>query len=125
MQDFEVVRPENLNNVLVAIKDGEGVPIAGGTDLLVRIKKKLLTPKKLIDLSGLTELAKVKNAGEYIIIGAMTTHAQVLESVIVRKHLPLLVQGCATVGSPQIRNAGTLGGNIMNASPPQIPYHHW
>lgn len=117
MQDFEVIRPEHLNTVLVVIKDGGGVPLAGGTDLLVRIKKKLLAPKKLIDLSGLSELAKVRDAGDYIIIGAMTTHAQVLESVIARKYLPLLVQGCATVGSPQIRNAGTLGGNIMNASP--------
>lgn len=117
MRDFEVIRPGSINEALLAIGDSEGVPLAGGTDLMVRIKNKLLHPKKLIDLSGLTELAEIKDAGDFITIGAMTTHEQVLQSAITRKYLPLLVQGCASVGSPQIRNAGTLGGNIMNASP--------
>jgi len=117
MQNFEVTRPGSLDQALLEIEDSSGVPLAGGTDLMVRIKNKLLSPKKIVDLSGINELAAIEEAGDYIVMGAMATHQQVVESPITSKYLPLLAQGCAAVGSPQIRNAGTLGGNIMNASP--------
>ncbi len=117
MKELEVIRPRTINEALEVIKDNDCVPLAGGTDLLVKLKRKFIAPKKLVDLSGINELAKIEDAGDSIIIGAMVTHAQVVESSVTREYLPLLVQGCATVGSPQIRNMGTLGGNIMNASP--------
>ncbi len=121
LQTFELIRPRNIDAALAAIADGNATPLAGGTDLLVRIKKGLLAPEKVVDLSALEELGGIREDGEDIVIGSLTTHGQVLESDLANRYLPILVQGCATVGSPQIRNMGTLGGNIVNASPAADP----
>ncbi len=77
----------------------------------------MLAPAKVVDLSALRELEEITEDEDTVRLGALVTHGQVVESGVTRRYLPLLVQGCATVGSPQIRNRGTLGGNIVNASP--------
>jgi CO/xanthine dehydrogenase FAD-binding subunit len=117
LQTFDLVRPENLDQALAAVAVGETVLLAGGTDLLVRIKKRMLAPKMVVDLSGLEELREITEDGANVILGALATHAQLIDNELARQYLPLLVQGCSTVGSAQIRNRGTLGGNVMNASP--------
>lgn len=117
LQTFELIRPRNLDAALAAMAGGNATPLAGGTDLLVRIKKGLLEPEKVVDLSALEELGGIREDGEQIVIGPLITHGEVMESDLANRYLPVLVQGCATVGSPQVRNMGTLGGNIVNASP--------
>jgi CO/xanthine dehydrogenase FAD-binding subunit len=117
LQTFELIRPRNIDAALAVMADGSATPLAGGTDLLVRIKKQLLAPEKVVDLSALEELGGIREDGERIVIGSLITHGEVMESDLANRYLPVLVQGCATVGSPQIRNKGTLGGNIVNASP--------
>ncbi len=116
LKAFELIRPSNLAEALAAVASG-ATPLAGGTDLLVRMKKGMLAPKKIVDLSGLKELSEIKEDEENIILGSLVTHGDVVDSELTNNYLPLLVQGCRTVGSPQIRNTGTLGGNIVNASP--------
>jgi CO/xanthine dehydrogenase FAD-binding subunit len=71
----------------------------------------------LFDLTGVPELVGIQNRGDSIWIGAGTTHAMIVESPIVREALPSLPLACAVIGGPQIRNRGTLGGNLANGSP--------
>ncbi|MGE5572706.1 MAG: FAD binding domain-containing protein [Bacteroidota bacterium] len=96
--------------------------IAGGTDVLVQLRRSRERageqgPRWLVDISRIPGLAGVSTDGGTISIGAMTTHEEIARSPIIRKGGPLLAEACASVGSPQIRARGTIGGNIMNASP--------
>lgn len=117
LKDFNFIKPHDLEEILTVVAGGDTTPIAGGTDMLVRMKKGMLSPEKIVDISGIEDLKEIKEDGENIILGSLVTHAQVASSELANSYLPLLVQGCLTVGSPQIRNTGTLGGNIVNASP--------
>ena len=93
-------------------------PIAGGTDVMVRITGEIgEPPARLIDLWGLDELRGIASQGEAIEIGALTTYSEIRRSAACREHLPALVEASATIGAAQIQNRGTLGGNIANASP--------
>jgi CO/xanthine dehydrogenase FAD-binding subunit len=93
-------------------------PIAGGTDLMVRITGEIgEPPARLIDLSRLGELRGIAADGDAIVIGALSTYADIRRSAACREHLPALVEAAATIGAAQIQNRGTLGGNIANASP--------
>jgi CO/xanthine dehydrogenase FAD-binding subunit len=111
-----IIRPRNLHDTLLAISDG-AIPLAGGTDLLVRIRRHIVSSTRLVDLSGLADLKGIVDVGEDLALGCLVTHGQVVSSEVLKKHLPLLAMGCSVVGSPQVRNMGTLGGNIVNASP--------
>jgi len=113
------VRPASLAGVLAALQEwGERARLlAGGTDLLVRMRQGVVRPEALIDLSALDELRKISIAGERVLLGALVTHAQVLDSAELSRHAPLLVQACGEIGSVQIRARGTIGGNVINASP--------
>lgn len=114
---FELLRPHNLAEALSMKASHSCTPVAGGTDLLVKIKNKMLAPPKVMDLTDLKELGQIREAGDKLSIGALATHTEIIENPLVQKFAPLLVEGCQTVGSPQIRNKGTIGGNIVTASP--------
>jgi CO/xanthine dehydrogenase FAD-binding subunit len=90
--------------------------IAGGTDLLVRLKDSLTWPV-LIDISRLQELQGISVNNRIISIGALSTYAAMLRNAILRENAGVLLQAAEMVGSPQIRNRGTIGGNIANGSP--------
>lgn len=90
---------------------------AGGTDLLVKMRGGLLNPHSLLCLERLGELRGVREESETICIGSCTTHAHLLEHPLIRKHFPVLVQALRVLGSPLIRNMGSIGGNICTASP--------
>jgi CO/xanthine dehydrogenase FAD-binding subunit len=93
-------------------------PIAGGTDVMVRITGEIgAPPGRMVDLSRLAELRGVSVDGGAVVIGAATTYTQIRRSDACREHLPALVEAAATIGAAQIQNRGTLGGNIANASP--------
>lgn len=98
--------------------DGPVTPIAGGTDVMVRITGEIGDlPGRMIDLSRLHELHGIAVDGSAVIIGAATTYTEIRRSDACREHLPALVEAAATIGAAQIQNRGTLGGNIANASP--------
>ena len=93
-------------------------PIAGGTDVMVRITGELgPIPERLLDLSRLDALAGISLERGHLVLGARTTYTEIRRSALVREHLPALVEMAATVGAAQIQNRGTIGGNVANASP--------
>ena len=94
--------------------------VAGGTDLLVQLheqSEKLSNMKMMLDISSLeNEMRYIRVEGEELVIGALSTHTDIERSKEVQAYLPSLGAACALVGSPQIRNLGTIGGSICNAS---------
>jgi CO/xanthine dehydrogenase FAD-binding subunit len=112
---MEVLRPSRLTDALaMKAEHPEAVPIAGGTDLLVELNFDRRRPERLLDLSPLRELRGWRQVDGHIVVGAGTTFASLLAGPILC--LPL-AQASRTVGSPQIRNRGTIGGNVGTASP--------
>jgi len=91
--------------------------IAGGTDLLVQYYDRLYEVNGWLDLRYIKELKEVKIYEDKMAIGAMVTHAQLEKSEDIKKYFPVLSLAAADIGSPQIKNRGTIGGNIVNASP--------
>jgi xanthine dehydrogenase iron-sulfur cluster and FAD-binding subunit A len=91
--------------------------LAGGTDLLIKLRRALTkSPKVLLDTSRTNELGGIIESDGGILIRPLTTHSQLLRSKALRTFAPCLVSAASTIGSPQIRNRGTIGGNIMNAA---------
>ncbi len=91
--------------------------LCGGTDLLVKMRSGLLSPTLLLDISELDSLRAIRKTDGRIEIGAAVTESKLLASEIIREYLPLLSIVLAKLGAVQIRNRGTLGGNVVNASP--------
>jgi CO/xanthine dehydrogenase FAD-binding subunit len=91
--------------------------IAGGTDLLVQYYDRLYEINHWLDLKNIKELKDIRINKNQMEIGAMVTHTQLEVSEDIKKYFPILGQAAADIGSPQIRNHGTVGGNIVNASP--------
>ncbi len=91
--------------------------IAGGTDLLIQYYDRLYEVGSWLDLKNIKELKEIKIHQNQMEIGAMVTHTQLEKSEDIKKYFPVLSQAAADIGSPQIRNRGTIGGNIVNASP--------
>ena len=91
--------------------------IAGGTDLLIQYYDRLYEINGWLDLKNIKELKEIKIHQNQMEIGAMVTHAQLEKSAEIKKYFPVLGKAAADIGSLQIRNRGTIGGNIVNASP--------
>jgi len=100
-----------------ALTEPAAAILSGGTDLLVKIRGGLASPELLIDVSGVPTLQGIRGIDSAIEIGAAVPQSEILASPIVRDALPLLATALRTLGSIQIRNRGTLGGNLVNASP--------
>ncbi len=114
----EVLLPGSLAELWEAQeRRPEALAFAGGTDALVQIRAGLIDPPALICLERIEELKRLEDEGETIFIGAGTTHAELLENPLIRARLPIIVEALKTLGSPPIRRMGTLGGNIVTASP--------
>lgn len=119
LQDIDIRFPSSLEEALAwqADEKTRGRPLAGGTDLMVQWASAALPiPERAISLWGLKELSGIRETPRGIEIGALTTHAE-LQTPLLRSKLPALASAAATVGGLQIQNRGTLGGNLVNASP--------
>ncbi len=93
--------------------------LAGGTDLLVEARSSPVEFDRVVDITRIPELATIEvdgTPGSPIVIGAAVTFTRLLRHEGLRTHAPLLVEACSAIGSPQIRNAATLGGNVANAA---------
>lgn len=113
-----VLLPRSLPELWGQLEDVPGAALyAGGTDLLVKMRAGLVSPSTLICLERIEELKGVHEEDDSIHIGAGATHSQVLNHPAVRRHLPVLMQALKVLGSPLIRNIGTIAGNICTASP--------
>jgi CO/xanthine dehydrogenase FAD-binding subunit len=91
--------------------------IAGGTDLTSQIRRGEARPDALVDLGRVEGLSSIGLQGSRLAIGATATHADVAQHPVIRERAAVLARACGTVGSPQIRARGTIGGNVANASP--------
>ena len=113
------LRPRHLSEALALLEEyrGEARIIAGGTDLLIQIRKKEANPRVLIDITQIPDLDRIKGEEGLIKIGALVTHHQIAVSPLIREKAGALSQGASWVGSPQIRNLGTVGGNIVSGQP--------
>ncbi len=116
----EYFRPQTLDEALLLLHQHapEARVIAGGTDLIVELDRRLRPPCALIDITGLSDLNRITHDAEgWIHLGPLVTHNDVVASdLCVRSALPL-AQACREVGAPQIRNRGTVAGNLITASP--------
>lgn len=96
---------------------GEAKIIAGGTDLMLWLKEGKVQAKALIDVTEIDDLRHITFTGDKLIIGAAVTHAEIAANKDIQENFSSLSDGCRYVGSPQIRNIGTVGGNIVSAQP--------
>jgi len=118
MIDYAYKKPKSLEEVFELLSEHgpNATLVAGGTDVLINIKHRRIAPKVLISLRGLEALRYVrKNEGYHI--GALATHAMLAHSPLVQTELTALAQGAGQVGSVQLRNVATIGGNVCNAAP--------
>ncbi len=113
------LRPKTVGECLGYLTEfaGKGILIAGGTDLMFKIKSRRLAFEALIDTQSIRSFDHVDLGPERISIGSAVTHACVENHEVLAAKLPALSQACGSIGSPQIRNVGTLAGNVVNAQP--------
>lgn len=116
---FDYVRADSVKQAieLLQASDGEGTIIAGGHSLLPLMKFRVTEPGKLVDISRIPELKGIKKEGDRVIIGAMTTHYELANNPIVKEHIPVVADAAGQIADIQIRNRGTIGGNIAHGDP--------
>jgi carbon-monoxide dehydrogenase medium subunit len=116
---FGYTRPDSVEEAVAALAgSGEDAKVlAGGQSLLPLMRLRLAYPEVLIDLDRVAELRGVRDDGETLFIGAMTTHDEVAKDTLVRSHAPLLAMATGTVADPAVRHRGTFGGSLAHADP--------
>ena len=113
-----VVSPRTLAEAYAILAGAPHRPVAGGTDLLVQLTGEIgPAPERVIDLWRVEELRGIRVRDGALELGALTTYTQIRGSDACSTHAPALVAAAATIGAAQIQNRGTIGGNVMNASP--------
>lgn len=118
VNEFEYFKPATQAQALKLLaKYKKSAILAGGTDLLNQLKDGSEQPEAVIDIKGLAALRKLKVAKGRLFIGALVTFSELIESEIVKRRFPLIVETARTVGSPGIRNRATMAGNICSAVP--------
>jgi carbon-monoxide dehydrogenase medium subunit len=117
MQEFEFLRPKTLSELLGVLAKTGGSILAGGTDIVPKMRRSQYEASTLVDATQISELRFIREQGERIHIGALTTHQEMADSALLAEVNPALVAAARSVGCEQTRNRGTLGGNLANASP--------
>ena len=116
-----VSSPTSLAEAYALLDDGDGWrPVAGGTDLMVQITGEIgPPPERVLDIWGLHEMRgiAIDPTEGALVLGALTTYTDIRRSDLVMRELPALAEAAATIGAAQIQNRGTIGGNVVNASP--------
>ena len=116
---FSYHRPKSVTEAVALLSDlGEDArPLAGGHSLIPMMKLRLAKPSDLVDLSTIDELKGVREEGQDLVIGAVTTQHQLVNSPVVASKIPILVEAARVIADPQVRYLGTLGGNVANGDP--------
>lgn len=115
--NYTVVSATSLDNALTLLLDAKRKPIAGGTDIMVLLEAGKLPEGTYIDITGIEELKGIHVSDDAIEIGALTTYSEIREHPILKTEFPMLVEAAKLTGALAIQNRGTIGGNIVNASP--------
>lgn len=118
MKKFDYYQPESLKEAyqLMEKVKGEALYVAGGTDVIVRIKQRAIQPEALISLRRVQEIKEIKENGG-VVIGAGVLFREIEHSDFIARHHKALWQAARVLANPQIRNVATIGGNICNAAP--------
>jgi len=118
MYEFNYHRPSSIDEARKLLADCDDPKIvAGGMTLLPTMKMRLAAPSDLIDLSDVKSLSGISDDGDTITVGAMTCHADVAHSDVVRSAIPALAELAGVIGDPQVRHRGTIGGSVANSDP--------
>jgi carbon-monoxide dehydrogenase medium subunit len=117
--NFSYHRPESLPDAIKLLSSlgEEARPLAGGHSLIPMMKLRLAEPQHLIDLGGISALRGIRQDGDTIVIGAMTTQHELIGSDLLASHMPLIRETSLLIADPQVRYLGTLGGNVANGDP--------
>jgi carbon-monoxide dehydrogenase medium subunit len=116
---FAYHRPRSVPEAVALLADlGEDArPLAGGHSLIPMMKLRLATPSDLVDLGAIAELKGIREDGPDIVIGAMTTQHEIIDSRLLAEKVPILAETSLVIADPQVRYLGTLGGNVAGGDP--------
>jgi len=116
---FEYARPTSVSEAVSALTEGgeDAKVLAGGQSLIPVLRLRMAYPSVVVDVGRIDEMRGVRDDGDAIVIGAMTTHHDVLHDDLVRQHAPVIAQATQTVADPQVRHRGTFGGALAHADP--------
>ncbi len=117
MERFSYVRAESIPQAVALLNTPEvrSRPLAGGTDLVLLLREERVCDR-VVDITQIPEMHHIARMSDIVVIGAGATFSEIIESTVVNDTAPVLVQACRSVGATQIRNMGTLGGNVANAA---------
>ncbi len=118
-KQFEYFAPKTLGQAIALLKQykDEAKVLSGGQSLIPMMKLRLATPKYVIDINNIKGLSYIKEAGGQIRIGALTRHAQIEHSPLIREKLPMLAEAAHHIADQQVRNLGTIGGSLAHSDP--------
>jgi carbon-monoxide dehydrogenase medium subunit len=116
--NFNYLRAGSIAEAGELLRQHPGAKIlAGGHSLIPMLKLRLTAPSMLVDIGRIAEIKGIVIVGDVLRIGALTTHAELASSPLVREHVPALAEAAGHVGDPAVRNRGTIGGNVAHADP--------
>jgi len=118
LRPFDYFHPNDMAETLTLLdQEDETSVLAGGTDLLVKMRRGSIRPPVVVDIKGLEECQGIRWEGDRLSLGSLTTFNDLLRSQEVHKHFPLLIDAARVMGCYEVRERATLGGNVVNASP--------
>jgi CO/xanthine dehydrogenase FAD-binding subunit len=119
LPSYQLISPAGVRDALDVLTREPGIwkPFAGGTDLMVLLESGKLSHRNYVNIWSLKELKGIEVSDEYVTIGALTTYTEVQANQTLRQEFPMLCQAASETGGLAIQNRGTIGGNIVNASP--------
>lgn len=118
MYAFDYHKPTSIADAAALLSaNPEAKLLAGGQTYIPTLKQRLAQPSELIDLGGIADLKGIRQEGDAVVIGAMTTHGEVAFSPVVKSVIPSLAEMASLIGDTQVRNRGTIGGSISNNDP--------
>jgi aerobic carbon-monoxide dehydrogenase medium subunit len=117
MYEFNYHKPDSLNGAAHLLGAEEAKLVAGGMTLVPTLKQRLAKPSDLVDLGAIGSLKGIGEEGNSLVIGAMTRHAEVNRSPVVKRAIPALAALAGMIGDPAVRNRGTIGGSVANNDP--------
>jgi len=117
MYEFNYHKPDSLDGAARLLGAEEAKLVAGGMTLVPTLKQRLAKPSDLVDLGAIGSLKGIGEEGNSVVIGAMTRHAEVNRSPVVKRAIPALAALAGMIGDPAVRNRGTIGGSVANNDP--------
>src|SRR5690242_13468546 len=112
LPEFSVAQPKSFAEAVSLLTQDDSMPIAGGTDLVPNLKHGLFAPRRLVDLKSIEEGREIELEGDTLRLGALCTIDTLARHPGLRQVLPALSEACSLIAGPQLRQMGTLGGNL-------------